>query len=293
MAQRLAEEMQRSLEPHMGSSEAMQLAVIEDAVMSTEVASPSGALVELNGDGILQIRGMGEFRANAAAALAAIEEYEYSDDDRQLYKKLRAAFSKLSKQVAKSVIEAQREVMSAASAERSEVEATLAEIISALDEKVRETEEKMKAERLGELEGAFASASSLLYGVDGLSLNDVMDTSWLNISSSMKAAQQELSSRLEAVSKLIAGGHSGERTLRDVAAALAYCGWDPLDAISFFKRQDEAELAAAAAAEAVSTSSDEVCEKLARLIVIVPAAHVVQVKSAIRAASPEAAISVS
>lgn len=272
------------------------IAVIESEVMSTEVAKPGGPVVELCDDGLLRVRGMEEFRANASAALAAIDAYEYSDDDRQMYKKLRAAFSKLSKQVAKSVVDAQREVMSIASAERAEVEAALASIISALDEKVRETEEKMRAEKIAELNGALSSAKSLLDGIDGIGLNDVIDSSWLNISSSMKAAQQELSSRLEAISKLVSGGHSGSRAPRDVAAALSYCGWDPLDAISFFKRQDEAAAAAEEAASMLASSAPsaaaEPSGRIVRLIVAVQAVDVENVKAAILDAAPDAAVSV-
>ena len=169
-----------------------------------------------------------------------INSYSYQVEDRQAVKKFKAAVNNYSKKFASVVKETQTALFGQVNQQKAELVGVMSEISNTLNAGLQADDARIKAEKYVTLEEAFASAKTHFAKLSDSTIvfDDVISSSWLNLTTSPSAAIKELDARLQALNDLCENPSNPEKDPHKNVAALSRVGWNGLKALNYILEQE-------------------------------------------------------
>lgn len=183
--------------------------------------------------------------------ISKIDDYEYSEDDRKLIKKMRAATNKLSGYINDDVKQAKARRFDVVDEQRKELSTKFGVIASKLSKGLDASDARLRQEKEDAYKEAFNEMLKSYEITDiGLTYNMVALSSWLNRSANQSNAIKELTTRVSAVANLYKNRVVAIKDAQFIVDTLIDTDWDGLEALNKLveeeeRRQQEAERRAA------------------------------------------------
>lgn len=197
-----------------------------------------------------RIEGLDSFETFINGLLTRIRKYDYSDDDRTLFRTSKADIVKVRNALVKAIKDEQVRMFGPVDADRKRIEKLINDVVDELKKSLDESDRKAREAKRKPLEIAFNDVklnSDDLF--EELVFNDILDERWLNRSFSEKNAIKEMDERLGQVKSIVELGLMPEKTAAQVLISLRENAWSTTDAVKEYRDEQERKAAMEALAE--------------------------------------------
>lgn len=173
-------------------------------VSSTVVAvfSESPISVVQTQDGSFTLAGKQEFLDKLTSARAFVESYVFeTDDDRKSARSAKAEMNKLEKQIKAELKKAEADLFAPVREDVAEINSAVGELVSLLSDQINFFDNKYKEEKQESIVEIFESArlSAPAHLRDKVELPHIMDSKWLNRTTTMSKIAEAIDDRLQAI----------------------------------------------------------------------------------------------
>ena len=197
-----------------------------------------------------RIEGLDSFETFINGLLTRIRKYDYSDDDRTLFRTSKADIVKVRNALVKAIKDEQARRFGPVDVDRKHIEKLINDVIDELKKSLDESDRKARESKRKPLEIAFNDVKLNGDGLfDELVFNDISDERWLNRSFSEKNAIKEMDERLGQVKSIVELGLMPEKTAAQVLISLRENAWSTTDAVKEYRDEQEHKAAMEALAE--------------------------------------------
>lgn len=197
-----------------------------------------------------RIEGLDSFETFINGLLTRIRKYDYSDDDRTLFRTSKADIVKVRNALVKAIKDEQARMFGPVDVDRKHIEKLINDVIDELKKSLDESDRKARESKRKPLEIAFNDVKLNGDGLfDELVFNDILDERWLNRSFSEKNAIKEMDERLGQVKSIVELGLMPEKTAAQVLISLRENAWSTTDAVKEYRDEQERKAAMEALAE--------------------------------------------
>lgn len=189
--------------------------------------------LEQDKDGIFFVKGLDEFEEMYKKSLELIEDAEFTAEDRSTLRSMKAAIASYLADVNSDLAFERERVFGKADSQRAQIAESLSKLSRTVKEKIDEAAKLAKEEKFNYFVSQLEIYKRYNAEAENISINDVIETSWTNLSASQNKNREEMIRRLDSAVKISKSTLCKSDDAREILLVLARKNWSEADAMEF------------------------------------------------------------